>query len=93
MAAVSLLFTVCWMPLNVHSLVGTSGCCGLAEVDTAWYVSVLLGHLTICIQPFIYVYGLKPEALKIHLWKMFRKKNSATTDQSSMSQENSLGYI
>ena len=93
MATVSLLFTVCWTPLNVHVLVATSGCCGLAQVDTAWYVSLFLGHLTICIQPFIYVYGLKPEALKIHLWKIFQKKNTATTDRSSMSQETSQGFV
>ena len=79
MVTVSLMFSICWTPANVYLQIVTSDCCGFSLNDTAWYVSMILGFLNICLQPFIYVYGLKSDAIKKQILKFLGRKETTTT--------------
>ena len=93
MVTVSGTFTVLWAPLYVTFLITTSECC-TTNLDAVWYVSLFLGHVTLCIQPFIYVFGLKSNEIKKHVFNIFGKKyHPAVPSCSAMLEVKNMGHI
>ena len=94
MIVISGSFAICWTPYKVFVMMATSGCCHQSLTQVAWNVSMFLGHMTICVQPFVYVYGLNSGRIKKHLLKIFQQKAStASTDNLVMSHVTSHDHI
>ena len=90
MVTVAGMFILCWTPVNIYFVLMSFLPLQFTIDDPAWYVSMIMGFMTISIQPFIYVHGLKSEAIKNGLFKCCHKeplKMGANNRPSEVTQQ------